>query len=110
MHHDSALSLSCYDLRAILVHFYPPHNATAVFFRCIAANRVVTLRYLCRHLCAERLYRLQAHWAVVLGDSSEAFGHNRALADVPTTLGSAAALRAVAYMTLRKGKTLSCRI
>tara|TARA_E500000178_G_scaffold88269_1_gene87103 strand:+ start:544 stop:714 length:171 start_codon:yes stop_codon:yes gene_type:complete len=56
------------------------------------------------------LYRLQAHWAVVLGDSSEAFGHNRALADVPTTLGSAAALRAVAYMTLRKGKTLSCRI
>jgi hypothetical protein len=52
----------------------------------------------------------RAHRAVVLGDSSGAFGHNRALADVPTTLGSATALRAVAFMTLRKGKTLSCRI
>jgi hypothetical protein len=68
------------------------------------------LRYLCRHIRAERLYRAQAHWAVVLGDSSEAFGHNRALAEVPTALGSAAAPRAVACMTLRKGKTLSCRI
>ena len=62
------------------------------------------------HVCAEHFFGLQAHWAVVLGDSSGAFGHNRALADAPITLGFAAALRAVAYMTLRKGKTLSCRI
>jgi len=52
----------------------------------------------------------QAHRAVVLGDTSGAFGHNRALADVPITLAFATAIRSVAFISLRKGKTLSCRI
>jgi hypothetical protein len=108
--------LAHYDLRAILVHFYPMYNVVTVFFRCVAGPLVV-LPYCSCHCWGNSVFFVRpgsplfrAHRAVVLGDSSGAFGHNRALADVPTTLGSATALRAVAFMTLRKGKTLSCRI
>ena len=92
------------------------YNVVTVFFRCVAGPLVALPYLFVSSLGQQRFFvrpgspLFRAHRAVVLGDSSGAFGHNRALADVPTTLGSATALRAVAFMILRKGKTLSCRI